>query len=170
MRVARPRGHPVGVPVPVGAALSLDPTTMSAACCEELGPLLVGPGTSGRAWQCATCSRVWTAADVTPPATRKVLVVDVSSSSDPLVPVLLRDVARDGAVTVRVLNVERTGELILDARVADATIEELDVVDGARSRVEDAALVQRGIDILAMLGSDELADAVRRVARRARRA
>lgn len=38
----------------------LEPTTTDgAACCAEVGPLLVAPGTSGRSWTCHTCGRTW---------------------------------------------------------------------------------------------------------------
>lgn len=130
--------------------------------------MLVGPGTSGRTWHCGSCGRDWTPADVQRPQLRRVLVVDLDGGAGPFVDDLIADVRRDG--TVLLSGDDLATLLCLDARVADATIGEPEIIDGsAPSMTEDAALVQHATDILAMIGSGELADAVRRLARRARR-
>jgi hypothetical protein len=141
---------------------------VSGCGCEEIGPMLVGPGTSGRTWHCGSCGRDWTPADVQRPQLRRVLVVDLDSRAGPFVDDLVADVRRDGTVLLSVAVSGR--QLCLDARVADAAVDAPEIVDGsAPSFAEDAALVQHAIDILAMIGSGELADAVRRLAKRARR-
>jgi hypothetical protein len=135
--------------------------------------MLVGPGTSGRTWRCGSCGRDWTcgrtSADVQRPQLRRVLVVDLdgTGSRPDLVEELVVDVRQHGLATVTVYAGE---EIARPARILDAAIGEPELVDGsAPSMTEDAALVQHATDILAMIGSGELADAVRRLARRARR-
>lgn len=101
---------------------------MTAACgCAEIGPLLVGPGTSGRAWRCGTCGRTWTAADVTAPVTRRVLVVDLDSEDDDPreIDELVRHVRRTGEVGIHTLG----AAAFLPARIAVVPAGQLDVAD-----------------------------------------